>query len=346
MYDILLPLSSDSSKPILVPQPPPHVPSLFPVPVKSSRAHLDLLNKPPTTYIGAVPLSLGSLATISEIADDENSSLSPSHTHEGSEDARPKSPRLKPLLYALSSTSYPLINFAPPPRPGSLTNRSFLLSEDLPERDQLLPYLLDPPAEEKGMTPVPNPGSIRFREKPDPGRKWLWWVVAVLGGLVVCGLGAAGSARRQASRQHHSSSTEKIPLLAVQNDVLRGEKSVTIVEPVPASTADTASAIMPTFTEDELTPIPKKKSSRRRIRGKKKFRGSDAAVYENEAEEDDRGEGGSSPPSSVSRKGDKPLPELPRVMSSIGLLDMDEKEKLVISDTVIGQSAEAGSSKC
>lgn len=116
-------------------------------------------------------------------------------------------------------------------------------------------------------------------------------------------------------------------------------KTVTIIEPeIPKVTS--SSAIGPSFpVELDCTPA-KKKSGRRRVRGKKKRSLADDAVSkagdedDDGEDEDERGESSSSPPKM--RLG-KPLPDLPREMSSTNLLDMDDKERLCISDTVIGK---------
>jgi len=82
---------------------------------------------------------------------------------------------------------------------------------------------------------------------------------------------------------------------------------------------------------DALSPEPKakKKNNRRRVRGKKKQNGSVS-----DDEED-------SITGSPKLKGDKPLPELPRAISTTALEDESDKERLVISDEVIGMSMSA-----
>ena len=120
VYDILLPLVPANANPILVPQPPPHLPSLFPVHEDSAHSPYDIHAKPPTTYIGSVPpaLLLPPARSTGEEADTPVAKVPP--TRQGGSRRTNK-----PLLFALSTESYPFINFAPPPRPGSLSNGSF-----------------------------------------------------------------------------------------------------------------------------------------------------------------------------------------------------------------------------
>ncbi|KAK8869908.1 hypothetical protein IAR55_000476 [Kwoniella newhampshirensis] len=317
VYDILIPLDSNSANPILVPQPPPHLPSLFPLPSDPHRGHFDVLSKPPTTYVGSVPFQL----TLPPGVGENGSSTRPNIAEP--ERVQPEARKHKPLLYALSSSSYPLINFAPPPRPGSMTNGSFLLTEQLPEKDQLLPYLIDPPAEDKALivareTIDVSPEQV-MRVGERGGSKWIWWVVSMVSAIILCGLAVAGFARSPRVKQTSSPSDEKTPLLLPPKESMAEMKSL--------SASD-----IPTIEVEDMSS-PKKKSTRRRLRGKKKRRDSTAAIMEEgEDEDDDRGEGMSVTP----KKEEKPLPELPREISSTDLLDLDDKERLAISDTIIG----------
>ena len=324
VYDILLPLTPATANPVLVPQPPPDLPSLFPPPRQTQSGHFDIHAKAPSTYIGSVPFAL-ILPSSSDSRDEDSSSLFP----DGYEAA--KIANSKPLLYALSSSSYPLINFAPPPRPGSFANGSFTLSDDLTERDQLLPYLLDPPAEDMVVANVDTALSEGrgIKRKAKVERHWLWIIIGVLSTIIVCGLAATGLSRRDILKQSASLVDEKTPFLV--------EKKVTIVEPVPAvPSASKALSSSPEGLPEETTP--KKKPGRRRVRGKKKSRDSNAAGDDEEDDQDDRGGTSSgSPPSTVSRKDDKPLPELPRELSSVALADAEDKERLSILDTIIGE---------
>jgi len=321
VYDVLLPLAPANSNPILVPQPPPHLASLFP-----PTAHLDIRARPPSTYIGSVPFRLTLPAAPQEDA--------PASRPAERESSRPRS---KPLLYALSSNSYPLINFAPPPRPGSLANGSFLLSEDVPEQDQLLPYLLDPPAEDMVPAVTGETGLIDPSPTPRPAKKWLKWTLAPLLCVLLSATGLAGYLRnRKAVKQSITPVDEKTPLLiAAEKDTpelpAKPEKSVTIIEP-----NSSAAPVKPgTPVADEDATPKKKGSNRRRVRGRKKKNG---ASKEGEGEDDDEDDDGTaSPPASVVKKDDKPLPELPREISSTALSDMDDKERLAISDTIIGE---------
>lgn len=339
VYDVLLPLSPASANPILVPQPPPHLPSLFPLPADPHRSQLDLLSKPPTTYIGAVPYppALPPPNTSNDLELDVTTGQT---TSSDAASPRPTTARpSKPLLYALSSTSYPLINFAPPPRPGSLSNGSFVLSEDLPERDQLLPYLLDPPAEDRTVTPAIEGAPTerpRLREKPNAGKGWVWWVMGVLATLVLCGIAAVGFNKRPREKQSVSPANEKTPLLADLRPKSESERTVTFVEPVAATSSSVANG--GAIVEDGATP--KKKSTRRRVRGKKKKKDDSASTAgegDDNGDEEEKADGsGSGSGSPLNAKGEKPLPDLPREMSSTNLQDQEDKERLAISDTIVG----------
>lgn len=336
VYDILLPLVPANANPILVPQPPPHLPSLFPVHEDSAHSPYDIHAKPPTTYIGSVPpaLLLPPARSTGEEADTPVAKVPP--TRQGGSRRTNK-----PLLFALSSESYPLINFAPPPRPGSLANGSFLLSEDVPESDQLLPYLLDPPAEDMALIPVGETGVVEVPDSPrlQAHHNWIWWFIGLLGSLVVCALAITGVYRQRSVKPSGSPADEKTPLLlgpVVEAKAERSEKTVTIVE--PAVTPSTRSASLP--GDEEATP--KKKSTRRRVRGKKKRRDSNAALLDKdgEGEDDEEGDLSGSGSGSVLRRDDKPLPDLPREISSTALADEDDKERLAISETIIGEPAD------
>lgn len=304
VYDILLPMAPSSAKPIIVPQPPPRLESLFPLPTNPDKAQSDIHAKLPTTYIGSVPYQL----TIS--ANDSDQSRPPAS---GNGD--------KPLLFALSSSSYPLINFAPQARPGSQANGSFPLSEDLPTRDQLLPYLLDPADEEKTIDPAPETIVQGLRRKETAGRSWIVWVIAVLATLIMAGLALVGLSPRRTIRQTGTPPNEKQPLLL--EEALRSASP----KPVRAKLEDRQDIHTDTNSVgDALLPEPKakKKNTRRRVRGKKKQNGSVSD------EEEDLIAGSPRP------KSDKPLPELPRAISTTSIEDENDKERLVISDQVIG----------
>ncbi|WWC85381.1 uncharacterized protein L201_000244 [Kwoniella dendrophila CBS 6074] len=324
VYDILVPLDSPSANPILVPQPPPHLPTLFPPTSRPYQHFMDLANKPQSTYIGSIPLQLA-------LPPSENATIPLTSNKTEEEGSESKRAGPKPLLYALSSSAYPLINFAPPPRPGSLTNGSFILTEDLPERDQLLPYLIDPPKDDKALViaqPSAQPISY-IREREIPRRGWFWWILSAIGTLlIICGVALTRFARGPRTKQSSSPADEKTPLLiAPEGSINLEEKSTTDVASPPILAP-------PVVDLSEEIPTPKKKSTRRRVRGKKKRSNSSAAILEEGGEDDDEAGGAGS--SSPSKKDEKPLPDLPREMSSTDLLDHEDKERLSISDTIIG----------
>jgi len=305
VYDILLPLTPSTAKPVIVPQPPPRLESLFPLPTNPDKPYIDIHAKSPTTYIGSVPYQL----TLP--ADDSEETRAP-----------PSRDSNKPLLFALSSAAYPLINFIPQAEPGTHANGSFPLCDDLPEKDQLLPQLLDPADEERTIDPAPETVIQGLRRKERAGRSWIVWVIGVLATLVMVGIGIAGLGRRKSVRQTVTPPNEKEPLL------IRDAFKPASPKPVRATLNKSRNVSSgPRAEQDgqDLSPEfkPKKKTNRRRIRGKKK---------QNDSLSDDDGSLTGSP----RKQSDKPLPELPRAISSVALEDPDDKERLIISDKVIG----------
>lgn len=313
VYDILLPLSM-SSKPILVPQPPPHLESLFPMPVNHDQQQFDIHSKPPTTYIGSVPYQLALPGPDSDDA------------------SRPE----RPLMYALSSSSYPLIHFLPPAGPGVTTNGSFLLSEDLPEKDQLLPYLLDPAVETgKTIDPAPETFLEGLQRREGRARGWIFWVIGLMGLMATISLAIAGLGRRRRTnvKQTATPPNEKEPLIEVPTpDEVR--RSISTPPPrLPLDQVSSPDALDTTpRPEDQKT---KKKNTRRRVRGKKKQSNSSAGLTEKDSNEDDDDADGFVAVSPA--QGEKPLPELPRAISTTALNDKYDKERLVISDNIIGK---------
>lgn len=305
VYDILLPMSPSNAKPIIVPQPPPRLESLFPLPTNPDQSQYDIHAKSPTAYIGSVPHQL----TIS--ANDSDQTRAPVSRESD-----------KPLLFALSSSLYPLINFVPQAKPGSQANGSFPLSADLPAKDQLLPYLLDPAEEEKTIDPVPETVIQGLRRKEKAGRSWMFWVIGVLATLLMAGAAVFGLGSRKLVKQTETPPNEKEPLLL--KDALKPASP----KPVRAKLKgpdDTPADSKPEENAFSPEPKPKKKTNRRRVRGKKKRDGSIS-------DEEDSITG------SPRVKSDKPLPELPRAISTTAIDDDNDKERLIVSDEVIGLS--------
>lgn len=341
VYDILLPLSP-GAKPILVPQPPPDLPSLFPLPREAHSGHLDILKRPPSTYIGAVPSTLD----VAEV-DTESPQIS-------SAPGTPENPKPRRLLYALSSTSYPLINFAPPARPGSLSNGSFLLTDDIPEQDRLLPYRLDPPKEEIPTIDGPHE---EVAERPkwifrrsSPRRGWWVWMLGALSFLAVCGLAVSRLGRKARGVHAVTPPDETTPLLVKGPDNEKAAHTQAVIDyatlektprPTPEEKTERVERSVKFEEADDVTP--KKKQGRRRVRGKKKKRDSpdaaDVADGDEEDDNEDAGESGSGSQQGRSpRSDDKPLPDLPRQISTVALRDENDKESLSISDCIIGLS--------
>ena len=338
VYDILLPLRPLTANPILVPQPPPSLDALFP---KTANPTLDVSALPPTAYIGALS---GSPAL------PPNSDIDSSEVWLSDEPAisLDDSSQPRPQLYALSSTAYPLINFANSPQPGASSNGTFRLVEQVPDKDQLLPYLLDPPMDiaqiSSGADAELIPGPVF--ERPNPNTTWLWIVIGVLGFLTSLGVWFLRYARRTRRIGGEMVTPpgeldEKTPLLV---EAVRDEKSVTFVEPKKSHTTPQAKRDSVALGGDLMSPdspVSKKKPSRRRVRGRKKRpNDSNDGKSDDEEEEDDKGEGTSTGPGTTDgdsfERPEKPLPDLPRTVSSTALDDAEDKERLAISDTIIG----------
>jgi serine/threonine-protein kinase/endoribonuclease IRE1 len=328
---------------VIVPQPKVELASLLMAPDIDDPArerYEELLRKPPTTYIGSVPFG----PTL-----DDHPSKEPKLS-------APKSPR--PLLFAQSSNSYPLINFAHAPRPGSLINGSFPLTDvdsinEVPEDEHhITQYLIDPPREEASTIDPPTQSlpigasGMVF--------KW-WWLVAIeVVAVFWLGIGIYRWAFTKATALANSGakSAETTALLSATSNEKGATTPVVRFEALP----DTGPA-----TPAEGTTPPKKKSTRRRVRGKKKRRNSvgpqlDRDDDDGDDDEEDKGEvtaderpNGSGVPNGNSNGNasthsssngstffmvEKPLPAIPRTLSTPAL--QDEQERLAISDTVIG----------
>ncbi|KIR32368.1 IRE protein kinase [Cryptococcus deuterogattii MMRL2647] len=345
VYEILIPRENPMGAPILVPQPPAHLPALFPG--QSDPRAYNIHDAPPSTYIATLPESLTLPASFDTTSDN----------------ATTGDKGIKPLHFALSSSSYPLINFARPPPPGRLSDGLFYNADDGDSSDLdhsrgrgLLSGLIDPPSEHETIDPP------FIERRAESAKNWWWkWVVAfgvlliVLGGVIV----RFGRGKGTAPESVESKVDEKTPLLAApvqevvsldeeEEQVLPMVKSAPVVriqEPSPSLEEDSPPRSPGTpETDRTATPPPKKKSSRRRVRGKKKKPDTTAAAAslmpdEHEGENDDEDherdrEDVSTQP--TPKRSNKPLPELPRELSSTDLLDYQDKERLAISDTIIG----------
>jgi hypothetical protein len=197
---------------------------------------------------------------------------------------------------------------------------------DLPTRDQLLPYLLDPAYEEKTIDPAPETIVQGLRRKETAGRSWIFWVIGVLAALVMAGIATVGLSQRKTIRQTGTPPNEKQPLLLEEAFKSGSPKPVRAKLKDPQ---DNSTDITPAGDAFSPEPKAKKKNNRRRVRGKKKQIGSVSD------DEEDSITGSPKP------KSDKPLPELPRAISTTALEDESDKERLIISDEVIGMSMSA-----
>ncbi|OXH37023.1 serine/threonine-protein kinase/endoribonuclease IRE1 [Cryptococcus neoformans] len=349
VYEILIPRENPLGAPILVPQPPAHLPALFPG--QNDPRAFNIHDAPPSTYIATLPECL---------------TLPSSNTTSGNATAGNKD--TKPLHFALSSSSYPLINFARPPPPGHLSDGLFYNADDGDSSDLdhsrgrgLLSGLIDPPREHETIDPP-------FIERQAGPAKNGWWRWVVALGMLLILLGGVmvrfGRGKGSVPGSVESKVDEKMPLLAVpvhevrlegkeeeeEEDVLPVVKSVPVVRiQEPSSTPEDSpprSEGTPE-THQTATPPPKKKSTRRCVRGKKKKPDATTTATaagltaeerdgENEDEDHEKDKEDFSP-RATPKGGNKPLPELPRELSSTDLLDYDQdKERLAISDTIIG----------
>jgi serine/threonine-protein kinase/endoribonuclease IRE1 len=311
VYDLLLPLHSAQAHPIFVPQPLPHLPSLFPNPA----AHLEILAKPPTTYVGSTPVF-----TVPD-PDIPLTNDTPPHRH---------IPTFRfPLTYALSSASYPLINFAPPARPGQLTNGSFHLSDGANDRG-IMPYLLDP-AEPKTLVSAETIAAM-----PSRGYSFGKWIFITLAGILLALLGFLSGRWR----------TKRTLGMLDNPQVYMPQEKQLRLPPAPVSTQPLAplapEAPVPSILRDSTkqpaadddstgqSSTVRKTNARRRVRGGKKRRGKseDSEVKEGSGS-------GSGSELLLSEKWQaKPLPDLPIEEDNLVM------DKLTVTDTIIGESAE------
>lgn len=315
VYDVVLPRGSHSSYPVILPQPSVDLASIMIAPAEESpsrQQYNELLKKAPSTYIGSVTPFSGSLDT---------SKQSP-----------------KPILFAQSSNAYPLVSFAPPPRPGTLINGSFDLLDTPPEK---FPFVLDPPQQERKT--IEGPEELPPTIGPVPsGNGWKkWWMVMVFEAIAVVAGGFAiyrWAFTKATALASSGKQPEQPSVVFLDGDGKSSPTPVVRFEAIPEASA---------VGETEPGTPPKKKNMRRRVRGrgnKKNRRRSGSVGTPNDegddGEEDEwafengngagTGVNGHASSSSI----DKPLPELPRNLSSITL--QDEAERLQISDTVIG----------
>lgn len=130
VFDVLLP-TAHGSQPILLPQPPAHVPALFP----SSQHNLELSSLPPATYLAPANMVDTTNLGWTPSLDVQQPPTPPPHT-------------LAEGVFAMSSQNYPLINFAPRARKNDLVG-THIVVDAVKER---LPYLLDPPKDEESQS--------------------------------------------------------------------------------------------------------------------------------------------------------------------------------------------------
>ncbi|ODO11569.1 hypothetical protein I350_00350 [Cryptococcus amylolentus CBS 6273] len=325
VYEILLPRDSPHGAPVLVPQPPAHLPALFPE--HGDARAFNIHRAPPSTYIATLPEHLALPTPQTNLTASDGKSVG---------DA---------LHFALSSSSYPLINFARPARPGHLSDGLFFLAEDgessAEAHKSMLPFLIDAPKEHELIDGPANVKTLEaggIRQKVE--RTWWKWVLLFGMAVTILGAGIVNFVRHRGGSVGVGEVDEKTRLLVVNEDQTKTEEvipSITIQESTPSPAVPPA-ALPPTDTQP-LAPPQKagKKSTRRRVRGKKKRRDSNPILEEGEEGEfDEDGDGRESGRSS--KTGDKPLPDLPRELSSTDLLDYQDKERLAISDQIIGES--------
>ena len=324
-----MPLSHASANPILVPQPPSSLGSVTAF-AKHPSQRPKVFGRPPSTYIASVPSYLA---------------LPPGKTdgqpNQSNTDGSDISTR--PLLYALSSESYPLVNIAPIPRPGALVDGLFVMSDELPYHEQLLPYLLDPPAEDSTPAVTDEEGKSPLSLPRQTYSMKLWWIFGVLCSMLVIGGTVTRWYRQTSVKQSASPTEERSSLLAEMEVPVLSEKTVDIVEAESSINANSSDNLGPL---DDVESTPKKKTNRRRVRGKKKKGDAPSvsfAVEGDDDEDEDKGEGSSnpspvtSPPATVLKKDEKPLPELPKVMTATDLVDAGEVDRLNVTDIELGK---------
>jgi len=276
----------------------------------------------------------------------------------------------RPLLFAQSAASYPIVKIADiPPQPGKV-NGTFVLSADLGVDDQLASgeklstldqmqrhareqRLIDPPSEESMRIAPPESTESQLdqliRQQEDDRKTWWRYFIAESVAVCVLVVGvyrwAFSKATKAAAGAAEKVVSETTPLLSPPTE---DEKKIT----TPVVRFEALPEV--NGTSDPNTP-PKKKSTRRRVRGRKKRRNSvgpeldrdegDGAESNNDditdaaspTPSEERASSGSNGSNSATKSDSKPedkVVTLPRSTSSVSL--NDELERLVISDTVIG----------
>lgn len=269
--------------------------------------------KPPTTYVGSTPIFNDPQPDV-----EVGTNNTPPHRH---------TPTFRfPLTYALSSASYPLINFAPPARPGQLTNGSFHLSDALDDTERL-PFLLDPAVPKELILP---PTDLLVQ----PGRTYIIgkWIFITLAGILLALLGFLSGRWR----------TKRSFGIVEDPQVYRAKKQLQLA-PKPVATQPLAppapEASVPTVLQDSnkqavaeedsagQSTTLRKPNARRRVRGGKKRRGKS----EDCDPKDGSGSGSGGELLLSEKLQAKPLPDLP---IEDGVLVMD---KLTVTDTIIGE---------
>jgi serine/threonine-protein kinase/endoribonuclease IRE1 len=281
------------------------------------------------------------------------------------DDEETSEPNKRPLLFAQSAASYPIIKiFAPPPRPGKV-NGTFVLSDDLASSDGVLTSgeklstldqmerhsreqgLIDPPSEQSVRISAPESQEsqldLLMRQREDDRKSWwrlfFYEFVALLVAVVAVYRWAFTKATKAAANAAERSFDSPTPILTPLT-----EEEKKIVTPVVRFDA------LPDVNDvTDLNTPPKKKATRRRVRGRKKRRNSvgpelDRDEGDGAESNNDEANDASSPTPSDDRQSsngngngkadEKQVLQLPRSTSTVSL--NDEHERLAISDTVIG----------
>lgn len=260
VFDVLLP-AGPGSKPILLPQPPAYLPTLFP----DSQNNLQLMGLPPSALVHQLPVAQGEDESIEEQG-----------------------------FFIMSSANHPLVGYAPRAQKGSLLG-GHVVQEAVSER---LPPLIDPVINddvksEEGARQLPEKKStdewedtqetsggwdVRWKRGPD------WLSLGLLGLLAIILLWIMTSARRQPA-----DSTLGSRDLAVINEAQLREKLIAFDKALPAIPTDDEeslsaldSSITPPAEHGDHQASNKKSNGRRRKRGKKNRGKRDGNEEDNE----------------------------------------------------------------
>jgi hypothetical protein len=151
VYDVLLP-TSPGAQPILLPQPPAYVPTLF----AQEHLNVQLLSMPASTYIS--PLHKVTTTDAADGSEDANEDDSPSNIKETTAPSAID-------VFAISSDHCPLVALAPRAKPNELIGGHVV--QDAVKERLPYPYLLDASNERKTIAHAPELENVTSEPKDE-----------------------------------------------------------------------------------------------------------------------------------------------------------------------------------